>query len=68
MLNTPNLFDKWNRAHQGAFKKGYAAFASGVAADQCPYDDKRKDNNRLTWSRSFSAAWRDGWLWAKSGN
>lgn len=57
----PAGFEKWNRALQGAYRKGYEAGAAGLGLDACPYEDKRKWNGRLTWSRSFQAAWRDGW-------
>ncbi len=61
----PDHFDRWNRAHRGAFMKGYQAFLDGQEEGACPYLDKRKGGNKLTWSRSFGAAWRDGWRWAK---
>jgi hypothetical protein len=61
----PNNFDNWNRALRGAFMKGYRAFLSGQAVTENPYVDKRKECGRLTWSRSFDAAWCDGWRWAR---
>ena len=63
----PSHFDKWNRAHRGAFMKGYNAFVSGESIEASPYDDKRQYSGKLTWSRSFHAAWVDGWRWASSG-
>lgn len=63
----PGHYDNWNRAHRGAFMKGYRAFIAGEEITNCPYLDKRKDGNKLTWSRSFDAAWRDGWRWANLG-
>ena len=60
----PIGFNLWNKALQGAFRKGYSAFNDGVMESECPYDDKRKDCGRLTWSRSFITAWRDGWVHA----
>jgi ribosome modulation factor len=45
---------------RGAYAKGYKAAEAGLAPADCPYQDKRKDCGRLTWSRSFIAAWRDG--------
>lgn len=62
----PNGFERWNPALRGAFTKGYLAFESGLSRDACPYQDKRKADGRLTWSRSFAAAWRDGWLHAEA--
>jgi hypothetical protein len=57
----PNGFNRWNRAHQGAYRKGVRAFQAGEPLAACPYDDKRKWRGTLTWSRSFIAAWCDGW-------
>lgn len=61
----PPGFDRWNRAMQGAFRKGMVAHQGGTARDANPYDDKRKSDGRLTWSRAFECAWRDGWDWSK---
>ena len=47
---------------RGAYRKGYEAAIAGLCASECPYQDKRKDCGRLTWSRAFRAAWHDGWL------
>ena len=49
-----------NRALRGAYLKGLRA---RLAGEPCvdPYQDKRKWDGRLTWSRAFSSAWRDGW-------
>lgn len=57
----PEGFEKWNPAMRGAYRKGYEAGAAGLGLDACPYQDKRKDCGRLTWSRAFQAVWRDGW-------
>jgi ribosome modulation factor len=62
----PKNFMQWNRALRGAFLKGAASNLEGSAIEVCPYTDKRKNNGKLTWSRGFQAAWRDGWLYAKS--
>ena len=51
----------------GAFKKGVRAHQAGEALAACPYDDKRKPNGRLSWSRAFITAWTDGWHWSESG-
>ena len=51
---------------RGAFRKGYRAFAIGETLADCPYEDKRKDDGRLTWSRAFQAAWREGWRYAQT--
>lgn len=64
-MNLPNGFDKWNRALQGAYRKGYLAYTLGINLSDCPYADKRKDSGRLTWSRAFRTAWGDGWSDAK---
>ncbi len=55
---------RWNRAMLGAFKKGILAHQAGEPIEACPYGDKRKPDGRLSWSRSFIAAWRDGWRWS----
>lgn len=52
---------KGNRAMVGAYLKGLHAALSGEPADACPYRDIRKPSGRLTWSRAFRTAWRDGW-------
>jgi len=57
----PHLFHRWNRAHQGAYRKGVLAYRSGVPLHECPYGDIRKESGKLTWARSFQTAWRDGW-------
>lgn len=62
----PANFENWNPALRGAYLKGFKAHAAGEEIDSCPYKDKRKDCGRLTWSRSFISAWRDGWLDAES--
>lgn len=53
-------FQHWNPALRGSYCKGLAAYWAGQTPADCPYQDKRKANNRLTWSRSFIAAWHDG--------
>jgi ribosome modulation factor len=57
----PRNFAMWNRAHRGAYRKGYSAGASGEPIESCPYEDRRKESGRLSWSRSFITAWTDGW-------
>lgn len=57
---SPNNFENWNNALKGAYKKGWQCGASGGTKSDCPYQDKRKDCGRLTWSRSFISAWGDG--------
>jgi ribosome modulation factor len=44
----------------GAKRKGQEAALAGLSEQACPYEDKRKDSGRLTWSRAFINAWRDG--------
>lgn len=63
-MNLPPDAYRWNRAIRGAFQKGMAAHQGGQPLDACPYGDRRKADGRLSWSRSFIAAWRDGWRWA----
>ena len=50
-----------NRAHAGAWRKGRQAAKDGLPIEACPYRDKRQDSGMLTWSRSFIAAWEDGY-------
>lgn len=64
-MSLPANFATWNRAARGAFLKGVHAQIAGHPLSDCPYEDKRKDSGRLTWSRSFIACWRDGWEYAK---
>lgn len=59
-LCRPRGFYSWNPALRGAFCKGEQAAADGATADDCPYRDKRNHNGRLTWSRAYQTAWRDG--------
>lgn len=66
-MNLPDGFEKWNPAMRGAFKKGVLTHQTGAPRTACPYDDKRKPDGRLSWSRSFIAAWRDGWEWSAAG-
>ena len=66
VIRRPPLFDKWNPSMRGAFRKGYEAKKAGVPQSECPYKDKRNESGRLTWSRAFQSAWRDGWEWSDS--
>ena len=56
----PRGFDLWNPAMRGVYAKGWAAAEAGQTLADCPYQDKRKDCGRLTWSRAFIACWCDG--------
>ena len=67
IANLPHDSYRWNRAMLGSFKKGIIAHREGQPIESCPYDDKRKPSGRLSWSRSFIAAWRDGWEWSANG-
>jgi hypothetical protein len=58
---------RWNRAIRGAFVKGIVAHQNGQPVEACPYGDKRKPDGRLSRSRSFASAWRDGWRWSAEG-
>jgi hypothetical protein len=44
-----------------AYRKGLAARIADEPLTACPYKDKRKWDGKLTWSRAFQNAWRDGW-------
>ena len=57
----PRGFDTWNRSMRGAYLKGWIAAEAGLGIERCPYDDKRKPSGRLSWSRAYQNAWRDGW-------
>jgi ribosome modulation factor len=48
----------------GAYLKGINARLLGDGRDACPYQDKRKWNGKLTWSRAFQNAWYEGWRFA----
>ncbi len=39
-------------------RKGAQAARDGLTEADCPYEDHRKPNGRLSWSR----AWRNAWL------
>lgn len=60
-MKEPEGFFSWNPAIRGAYRKGYEAATAGKVAGTCPYEDKRKDCGRITWSRAFRSAWHDGW-------
>lgn len=62
----PSNFMLWNPAMRGAFLKGAAAHMGGEDIGACPYADKRKPSGRLSWSRAFQNAWRDGWEYARA--
>ena len=66
-MRLPSDAYRWNRAIRGAFKKGILAQQAGDPIEACPYDDIRKPDGRLSWSRSFVLAWRDGWRWSRAG-
>jgi ribosome modulation factor len=60
-MKLPSNFQQWNRGIRGAYLKGHKAFEAGESEACCPYEDKRKDSGRLTWSRAFISAWSDGY-------
>jgi ribosome modulation factor len=60
-LELPRNIESWNPAMRGAYKKGRNARLAGEPIEACPYKDKRKGDGRLSWSRAFISAWRDGW-------
>jgi ribosome modulation factor len=45
-----------------AYNKGAKAYADGKDLSDCPYQDKRNDSGKLTWSRAFIRAWQLGYL------
>lgn len=51
-----------------ATEKGRAAYASGLPESSCPYPDKRQETGRLTFSRAFRNAWRDGYREARNAD
>ena len=53
----------WIYVYEKGFLAGVKAREDGLPKlpRPCPYEDKRKLNNKLTWSRSFITAWCDGW-------
>lgn len=61
-MKTPPDFNKWNRSHQGAYRKGYEAgmtFRRSGSKTACPYLDHRKADGRLTFARAYRKCW---WL------
>lgn len=56
----PNWFEHWNPAMRGAYKKGAEAAHNGKPIISCPYEDHRKPNGKLSWSRAFIRAWEQG--------
>lgn len=65
-MKVPDNFNSWHAPLRGAYRKGYEAAMKGEHV--CPYKDKRKEDGRLTWSRAFISAWRDGWDAARSAD
>ena len=61
---TPPGPPRWrNKAHEGARRKGWAACRAGDELNvDNPYMDRRTSTGHVTFSRSFSRAWRLGWL------
>lgn len=51
----------YSNALAGAVLRGMRAALAGEPITACPYRDVRKWNGKLTWSRAFESAWRDGW-------
>ena len=48
-----------NKAHRGAFEKGYNAAAEGRDVTACPYAASLDD--RHGWSAVFRDRWLEGW-------
>lgn len=59
----PRGFYTWNRSLRGAFLRGQRDRAAGLTLADCPYPDGRKADGRLTWSRGYRTAWKDGFQW-----
>lgn len=51
-----------NRAHRGAYVKGVKARRFGKLLSENPYEDVRGRRGRITYSRGFGMAWRNGWF------
>lgn len=56
-----------NRAHASAWRKGYEAAEGGQPASANPYQDKRTDSGKVTFSRAFRKAWAEGWAAGMGG-
>ena len=63
-MELPEGLSKMSPALAGAFQKGMAAYQNGQSITDCPYEDHRKPDGRLSWSRAFRNTWRNGWQWA----
>ena len=50
---------------RSAFLQGVDAQLEGNDLNACPYQDNRKPSGRVSWSRAFQNAWRDGWEYAR---
>lgn len=50
-----------HRGFRAAYLRGMSAHVNGDAIGACPYPDKRTPSGRLSWSRAYRNAWRDGW-------
>lgn len=44
------------------YSNGARARANGLPLSACPYRDYRKADGRITFSRAYRNAWRDGWM------
>ena len=65
-MDIPSNYSNQNKALLGAFRKGVLAHRSGQSSiADCPYRDKRVNSGRLSWSRAFINAWRDGFRWSE---
>lgn len=54
--------DYRNGAFKGAYSKGWNAGYSGEDASTCPYEDRRTETNKVTFSRGLIRAWKRGRL------
>lgn len=64
----PSEAQHWSKAILGAFKKGAIAQRSGLPRSAALlYSNTRKPEDRVSMSRSFIAAWQDGWRWSEIG-
>jgi hypothetical protein len=50
-----------NRAHAGAYRKGWHARINGLDTLANPYPHVRQLGGRVTFTQGFRGAWNDGW-------
>jgi len=50
-----------NRAHRGAFRRGWNAYCLGSSQTQCPYHVQAEDRYGNSYRRVFARCWCEGW-------